>query len=209
MSDIVARSATSVRSAPIRMTFEEYLTWDDEGQRAEWVDGELVFMSPASLDHQRVLAFLNELLTIFVRAHRLGEIFFAPIVMRLTTRPSGREPDLMFVATAHSARLKPSHVEGPADLVIEIVSPDDPERDHVEKLAEYEAGGVPEYWVVDALRSEGSFFVLGDDGRYRQVPPDAEGFYYSATLPGLRLKVEWLWQRPLPEPPDLLSQVGL
>ena len=42
---------------PARMTFEEFLDWDHEGIRAEWVDGEVVIVSPVRLDHQRVLQF--------------------------------------------------------------------------------------------------------------------------------------------------------
>src|SRR5919199_1017218 len=68
--------------APTRMTFEEYLAWSDGEKRSEWVDGELVPMSPCSIPHQQLLGFLYELVVAFVRQHRLGVVLFAPTLMR-------------------------------------------------------------------------------------------------------------------------------
>src|SRR5688500_17078458 len=113
----VGKDGPALPPAPV--SFEAFLAWDAEGTRAEWVDGEIVLMTPNSLEHQRLLDFLNDLVKAHVRAHQLGEVFFAPILMRLPTRPSGREPDLVFVATAHADRLRATLIDGPADLVVE------------------------------------------------------------------------------------------
>ena len=110
----------------------------------------------------------------------------------------GRAPDIFFVATAHLDRLKKTFLEGPADLVVEIISPESRARDRGEKFFEYEAGGVPEYWLLDPLRQQAEFYQLNENGIYRTVPPDQEGRYDSAVLPGLWLQVGWLWQTPLP-----------
>jgi Uma2 family endonuclease len=40
------------------------------------------------------------------------------------------------------------HLDGPADLVVEVVSPDSPTRDRQEMLVDYAEAGVPEYWSV-------------------------------------------------------------
>ena len=189
-------------------TFEQFLAWCGEDTRAEWVDGEIVLMSPARLDHQDVLRFIARLVSAFVEAHGLGFVYFAPVVMRLPTRPSGREPDLLFVASQHADRLRDTYVDGPADLVVEIVSPDSEERDRVEKLSEYEAAGIAEYWLVDLPRREAVFYRLGEDGRYRSTALDSDGSYRSRVLPEFRLRVAWLWQRPLPRVADVLAQTN-
>jgi Uma2 family endonuclease len=118
--------------------------------------------------------------------------------MRLETRPSGREPDLVFVSTAHADRLRETYIDGPADLAVEIVSPESVARDRGEKFVEYETGGVLEYWLIDPLRREARFHRRGEDGRYHPGPVDADGFYHSVVLPEFRLRVDWLWQDPLP-----------
>jgi Uma2 family endonuclease len=104
-------------------------------------------MSPSNLLHQALALFLARLVAAFVEAHDLGQVWIPPTLMRLSSRPSGREPDLLFVASEHLDRLRGTYIDGPADLVVEVVSPESEERDRVEKLAEYEAARVPEYWL--------------------------------------------------------------
>src|SRR5256885_670096 len=69
--------------APPRMTFDEFMAYDPEVGRAEWVDGEVVLVSPASSDHQRIFSFLIALFNVFLGRHPLGEMFSAPFLMRL------------------------------------------------------------------------------------------------------------------------------
>ena len=128
--------------------------------------------------------------------------------MRLSSRPSGRLPDILFVAKAHLNRVAQTYVNGPADLAIEVISPESQGRDRQEKLAEYEAAGIPEYWVIDESKQEALFHVLGaDDGAYMLVTPDEDGIYTSSILPGLRVRVSWLWQWPLPDLEDALADL--
>jgi Uma2 family endonuclease len=185
---------------PRRMTFEEYLDWDFEDVRAEWVDGEVVLMSPVRLDHQFIMQFLYELIIAHVRRYGLGKVLLPPTRMRLSTRPSGREPDLLFVSTKNASRLKVAVVDGPADLVVEIMSPESEERDRATKFVEYEAAGIPEYWLIDPLRHEVLFNLLGEDGHYHPGVVSQEGVYRSRMLEGFRFRPDWLWRDPLPAP---------
>src|SRR5207248_2018052 len=129
-------------------------------------------------------------------------------LMRLASRPSGREPDILFVAKENAERIQTAHLDGPADLVVEIVSPDSSARDRGDKLVEYEAAGVREYWVIDPIRRDASFYQLAKNGGYISVEPDGNGVYHSAVLPGLRLPVAWLLQPPLPDVDDARRQLG-
>ncbi|MBD3324776.1 hypothetical protein GF339_09340, partial [candidate division KSB3 bacterium] len=62
-------------------------------------------------------------------------------------------------------------------------------------------------WLIDPQKERAEFYQLRD-GQYQQVAPDAEGGYRSAVLPGFWLRVEWLWQDPLPATEDVLLEVG-
>ena len=194
---------------PAPVSWEDFLAWIDEDTRAEWVDGEVIVISPSNLPHQQLMFFLARLLVAFVEARELGQILLPPFLMRLPTRPSGREPDLLFIAAAHAERLHDTYVDGPADLVVEIVSPDSDRRDRGDKFIEYEAAGVPEYWLIDPLRKQVFFYQYGEDGLYALGPIDADGIYHSKVLPGFWLRVEWLWQRPLPSVPEITRQLGV
>ena len=188
-----------------RMTYEEFLAWADEDTLAEWVDGEVVMYSPASSRHQDISGFLESILRSFVVAHQLGVIRSAPFQMKLE---QGREPDLLFVATAHLTRLKATYLDGPADLVIEIVSPESISRDRGEKFYEYAQGGVPEYWLVDPDTQWLEVYHLGADRRYRTAFANAEGVYQARVLPNFWLRAEWLWQEPLPHPVRILGEIA-
>jgi Uma2 family endonuclease len=199
--------ATAARGAPPgKVTYEEFLAWADEDTWAEWVNGEVFILTPASNQHQDFSDFLTALFRFFVEAHRLGIVRSAPFQMKTAPDLPGREPDILFVARANLGRLKNSYLEGPADLVVEIISPDSRARDRGEKFYEYEQGGVREYWLLDHLRRQAEFYQLGPDGIYHVVPVGADGIYRSAVLEGLWLKVEWLWQEPLPSLMSVLRE---
>jgi len=193
--------------APTHMTFDEFMAYDPETGRAEWVDGEVLLVSPAASDHQFLVGFLYRLLSDWVESHELGFVLLAPLLMRLANRPSGREPDILFVTAEHADRVKPTYLDGPADLVIEVVSPDSEARDHVDKRNEYEAAKIPEYWVLDRLRQNAFFYLLGDDGYYHPAPIDQDGIYRSRVLEGFRLRVDWLWRQPLPKLAEALREL--
>ena len=181
-----------------RIAFEAFLAQHHEDGMMEWVDGRVLVMTPASVEHQRVRDFLLMLMRAYVEHHQVGEVISAPFVMRLPTRPSGREPDLLFVTMARLSQVRSTYLDGPADLVVEIISPESDARDRGEKFVEYEGAGIAEYWIIDPLRNEAFFYVLDQDGHYRQRTVDHEGVYHSSAVTGFWLVVDWLWQRPLP-----------
>ena len=61
-----------------------------------------------------------------------------------------REPDLMLLLDANDPRRQNAYWLG-ADMVLEIVSEDDPERDTIVKRADYAEGRIPEYWIVNPI----------------------------------------------------------
>ncbi len=189
-----------------RMTYEEFLEWADEDTLAEWVDGKVVMYSPASDRHQDLTRFLTVVLSTYTEILDLGVIRPAPFQMKLAH--SGREPDLLFVAKENLSRLKETYLDGPADLVVEVVSPESVGRDRGEKFYEYQEAGIPEYWLIDPDREWAEFYRLGEDGLYRVVFAGREGIFRSEVLPGFWLRVEWLWQEPLPLVEDVLLEVG-
>lgn len=195
--------------AQAKTTYEEFLASMDEDVRAEWVDGEVIRMSPASQQHQLLASFLTTLLQIFVEVRQLGVVIPAPFQMKTGPGLSGREPDILFVSTERRELLKATFLDGPADLVVEIISPESRARDRGDKFYEYEQGGVGEYWLLDPLRRQAEFYQPDAERIYRPVTPDESGLYRSRVLSELTLKVDWLWQEPLPPLLSILKDWGL
>ncbi|MDQ0286533.1 Uma2 family endonuclease [Desulfofundulus luciae] len=193
-----------------KITFEEFLAWCDEDTRAEWVDGEVVVLTPAARKHQRIYKFLLFLLEVFVSKHSLGEVLSAPFLVRLPEMLRRvREPDILYVSNEKLPFLKETYMDEPPDLIVEITSPESLARDRGEKYVEYEAAGVKEYWLIDPDRRQAEFYRLAEEGRYRTIHPNEEGIYRSEVIPGFWLQVNWLWQDPLPSVIDCLKELGL
>ncbi len=108
----------------------------------ELVDGAIEVLPMPTDEHQRILMFLYRLLY----GLGIGIVLPAPLRLRLA---SGRfrEPDLLLLLDAADPRRHNEWWDG-ADLVVEVVSPDDPQRDLVTKRAEYAQSGIPEYWII-------------------------------------------------------------
>lgn len=180
-----------------RMTFEEFLQWSDEDVIAEWVDGEVIVMSPAARRHQELIVFLVKTLGLYVDVHHAGVVLTAPFIMRMAEIKRGREPDLLFIKQERAHLIEKTYLNGPADIVIEIVSPESIGRDRGEKFVEYEKVGIKEYWLIDPDRESAEFYELDQQGRYRAATlPD--GIYRSNVVPGFFVRLSWLWQTPLP-----------
>lgn len=142
----------------------EYLALDTN-LLVEYSNGNLEVVAMPGQRHQRIVAFLLQLLAAFVANGRHGEVLMAPLPVRLWPGKF-REPDVVFMQTEHRYRQQEQYWEG-ADLVVEVVSPDDPDRDWVLKRQEYAQADIPEYWIVD--RRSRTITVLQLEGDvYRQ-----------------------------------------
>lgn len=201
------QSPDYVPPPPAPVSWEEFLAWAPDDWRVEWVAGEIIEMPPSNIDDLDTSSFLLAFLLLYIQRHGLGRVFHAGALVKLAQKPSGREPDLVFVRRENLDRIKPTWVDGPVDLAVEIVSPDSVTRDYRDKLAEYQAAGIPEYWIIDPRRSEARFYQLGDDGTYRLSIIGEDGIYTSRIVEGFRLRVSWLWQRPLPTIDEALADL--
>lgn len=197
---------TSVKELPrqeqrIRMSYAEFLTQIDEHAHAEWVNGEVTVFMPPTSEHQDIAGFLIALLRTFVRFYRLGVVLPAPFEMKPTPDSNAREPDILFIAKDNLWRITDKKLEGPADLLVEIISTESVTRDRDDKFYEYQAAGVREYWIVDPRprRQRADFWVLDTKGQYRPVPLNEDGIYHSTVIPHFWIDVNWLWQKELPD----------
>ncbi len=158
---------------------------------------------PASYKHQDLCDFLIAVLRAFVEENDLG-VITAPMTMKLSER--GREPDIFFISKNNLNRLKKNYLDGAADLVIEIISPESRGRVRGDKFYEYEKAGVKEHWLIDYERKQAEFYNLGKDGIYQFSQPDENYIFHSKVLKKLQLNVKWLWQKKLPNLVEVLKE---
>lgn len=194
--ELVETEKKETETSRPRMTFEEFLAFGGEDTSAEWIDGEVIIMYSASTRHQEIVLFLAQVLGIYVRSKNLGDVFIAPFAMKLEAEKRGRAPDLLFVSRENKHLIEPTFLNGAADLVVEVISPESIGRDRGEKFVEYESAGVREYWLIDYERKRAEFYELAMDGLYRLANTD--GTFYSKVLSGFFVREDWFWQENLP-----------
>ena len=125
----------------------EYLWLTDHTNRLiELADGDVQELPMPTDTHQAVLLYLYLLFRGYLEP-RGGVARVA--ALRLRVREGAfREPDVLLLRDRSDQRRQDRFWLG-ADLVVEVVSPDDPDRDLVEKRADYAAAGIAEYWIAD------------------------------------------------------------
>ena len=141
---------------------EEYLSLDTN-HLVEFSHGHIEVLPMPSDKHQAIVGYLYVLLLQLAQTLG-GTVRMAPLRLRLRSGKI-REPDVVFMSSAGDPRRRDAYWTG-ADLVIEVVSRDDPQRDLVTKRNEYAQAGIPEYWIVDpqtetitVLRLDGAAYV--------------------------------------------------
>jgi Uma2 family endonuclease len=191
-----------------RMTEREFVEWVDDETRAEWVDGEVIVMPPVSMDHDRVAFWARSVHQDFVEYFELGQVFGSGFMVRLPRQRRRRTPDVLFVSKLREGILRPNHVEGAPDLIVEVVSPESVVRDWREKYTEYARAGVREYWVIDRFNDRVECYALARGGKYEAIP-EMDGKLTSNVLPGLYLRTKWLLRRVLPSRRSVLRELGV
>ena len=142
-------------------TEEQYLLLTDQTNRLlEYADGVIEGLPMPTQEHQDISQFLFLALLGFLQ--RIGgKVYYAPLRVRIRARKF-REPDLLLVRDANDPRRQNRFWLG-ADLVVEVVSEDDPERDTRVKRADYALAGIPEYWIVNPLDETITVLVLAGE----------------------------------------------
>ncbi|MCI0601881.1 Uma2 family endonuclease [bacterium] len=152
-----------MKSIDTSITFSEYQEFRKwvEDKPGYWILVEGVPMpspSPTRI-HQKISKRLLLDLVRAVEQEGLGEVYDAPLDVKLSPN-TVYQPDLIVVLQEHFDRLRPTHIEGAPDLVIEILSPATAKIDLFDKKYHYAGAGVFEYWIVDPDTSSIEIYVL-------------------------------------------------
>lgn len=211
--------ALDVELPPQPLSFEEFMEWGLKVEiHAEWVEGYIEVRMGTDYRHQDIILMLSMMFS-FWSGKNGGKALLAPFTMRLNPgvkikkanrQGSGREPDVLYLAPENMGRLQPTFIDGPADVAVEVISPESQQRDRYVKFSEYEKAGVREYWLIDWEAQEEEFYRRDDaTGRFVRVALTADNIFRSEVMPGLLLDVTVLRQRPLPTADVILRSAGL
>ena len=173
---------------------EGYLWLTDHGRRRiEFTDGFIEELPLPSDTHQTILAFLHSLFRAWIRP-RGGIAVFSGLRMQVR-EGKYREPDVVLLLDRSDPRRQDRYWLG-ADLVAEVVSPDAPERDWVEKRADYAEAAIPEYWIVDPRDETITVLALEGEAYAEQGVHARGGAAASLLLEGFTADVSAVFDAP-------------
>jgi Uma2 family endonuclease len=135
-------------SLRIKYTYDDLLTFPDDGKRRELIDGELYVTPSPATPHQIIVGNLYFLIRTYLSAHPVGHVFLAPLDV-VFSKFDVVEPDLLFVSNERRGVVHEKNISGSPDLAIEVVSPGTRRTDETAKRRLYERFDVLEYWLVD------------------------------------------------------------
>ena len=171
---------------------KEYRELIHENISAEFINGEIIYHSPAKRRHWRVSTNLASLLNSFVRKDDLGEVGSEKVMIALTR--NDYEPDIVFFSKEKASTFTDDQMLFPApDFVVEILSPSTEKYDRNEKFVDYAAHQVAEYWIIDPEQQTVEQYI-NSDGKFELFQKLHQGSIESKAITGFTISLKEIFE---------------
>lgn len=181
---------STVNKPDLRLTYEQYVLFPDDGNRHEIINGDHYMSAAPGTYHQTVSKRLQYELYTKIELAGHGQVFNAPIDVQFSPYDVV-QPDLVAMYANTRAKITPTKILGPPNLVVEIMSPSTASNDLELKRRLYERNGVGEYWIVDPHDHNVRCLVL-QDGGYADQPVHANELRLVG-LPEVTINLASIW----------------
>jgi Uma2 family endonuclease len=176
-----------------RLQFYEDITEDD---KAEFVNGEVIFQSPVMKAHNDATGNLYVLLQQFSSLNNLGFVGVEKILTQFTR--NDYEPDICYFHPEKAADFKSEQLLFPIpDFIAKVLSKSSAkiiQHDTVTKFNDYEAHGVSEYWIIDPHEETVAQYCLVNRA-YELQAPSQDGMLHSSAIPGFSIPLKAIFDR--------------
>lgn len=173
-------------------TEADYYPISERGGIVELSNGNLEIAPMPTEFHQLISLRLVTALFAFVTQHKLGQVRYSPLPVRLWPGKI-REPDIIFMAAAHADRI--GKYWGVPDLVVEIISEGDANKDRKVKGEEYALAGIPEYWIIDPDARTLGVLLLDGETYQTDAHLTESDTLTSPTFPGFEFALQELFAK--------------
>ena len=196
MSRMSEREPIDDAGAGVRLTYDDFVLFPDDGKRHELIDGEHYVTPSPNTKHQRIVGNLHFLIRQHLETRPVGRVFLSPFDVVFTAFDVV-EPDLLYMSHERATDiLTPQNVQGTPELVVEIGSKGTRKRDETIKRRLYERSGVSEYWFVDPELDVVRVYRR-KDGRFTrptELSSEAGDVLATPLLPGLELPLALIFR---------------
>ncbi len=172
---------------------QEFYQTISESDKAEFINGEIIYHSPVKLRHTEAAGNLLVLLRTFVQLHNLGFVGYEKTMLALSR--NDYEPNICFFRRERAAQFSPDQIKFPApDFVVEVLSPSTEQIDRGIKFEDYAAHGVAEYWIIDPEQRIAEQYILQDE-RYTLLTKARSGVLASTAVEGFVIPIGALFDQ--------------
>src|SRR5438270_526872 len=131
------------------LTAEEFLNYPDRAGKQELVAGEVIQMAPANGEHGDQQSEFVVWMRPYAKRHGLGHVVVEVGFVLSRNPDTVRAPDVSFVTLQRFPNGLPGHfIDGPPDIAVEVVSPNDTHAEVMKKVGEYLDAGTRLVWVA-------------------------------------------------------------
>ena len=185
----------------IRYTYADYLKWKFEEQM-ELIRGKIFKMSPAPApNHQKICFALGGIFYRKLKKNKC-QVFPAPFDVRLPVRNRKKDNEITtvvqpdFCIVCDESKIDGRGCIGPPDLIVEILSPGNSEKDVKLKYDVYEKAGVKEYWIIYPVEETVAVLILNEKGKYNGASLYAGNDNIQCeAVPGLIVNVKEIFSK--------------
>ena len=195
MSAMPWREPVKPAGSGVKLTYDDFVLFPDDGKRHELIDGEHYVTPSPNMRHQLICSDVFGSIWSYLQTKPGGLVLHAPSDVVLS-HFDVVEPDILYISQETAARVvTPQNVRGAPDLVIEVASPGTRRRDATVKYDLYERQGVAEYWIVDPYANVVRVY-RSEEGRFKaaiELSRDAGDVLTTPLLPGYELALTRLF----------------
>ncbi len=175
-------------------TYDDYITLPDDLNIYEIIEGEL-YMAPAPIPkHQKICHNIQRLLGNYLQKNNAGEIYPSPVDV-VFDKSNILQPDIIFIARDNLSIVTEKNIQGPPNLVIEILSPSTIRKDRISKLRVYARFEVKNVWIIDPDNQTLEAFELGKEKNYHLISSIAgEEEFRPSLFPDLIIPLKEIWK---------------
>lgn len=161
-------------------TYRDLLSVPDDGKQYQILEGDLIVSPSPKTKHQRIVVNLTRILSDCVKRSNTGEVFCAPMDVILSDM-NICQPDVLFISRERTPIITEKNIQGPPDLVVEVLSEKTQDVDLMVKMKIYARFDIPQYWIIDPETELVDVYELQEEG-YRKKESFPSGKEFRSSL---------------------------
>lgn len=178
-----------------KFTYEDYLLFPDDGKRHELIDGDHYVTPSPRTKHQKVSMNLSSHIHAYLQTTKSGEVLCAPMDVVLSDLDV-IQPDILFISKKREIIITDKNIQGPPDLVVEILSDSSRKTDEIIKRKLYERHEIPEYWIIDPELETVKIYRFSGQGytRMEELSLESDSTLTTPLLPNWKISLKQLFE---------------